>query len=191
MNITIISCSLDPTSKSSALANLAGQLVTASGHQLTLIDLRSIEVPMFDNCSAFADPVYQRLHDAISMADGIFLATPVYNWGLGSAVKNLIELTGSTGVDGRQSAWFDKVVTFLCSGGLPHSYMAYSSVAMSLMLDFKCVLNPYMVYASERDWLDGMQLSAELRERLEKTVAVKLELAARLKDRSYKSSWEI
>ncbi len=191
MKFTVLSCSLDPHSRSARLADLAGQAIAAGGHRLEHIDLREIDMPIFDNDRAFGHPAYAALHEAIAGADGIFIAAPVYNWGLGSAAKNLIELTGATGVAGRQSPWFDKTVTFLCAGGLPHSYMAYTSLAMSLMLDFKCVLNPYMVYASERDWTDALEPVEALQARLDKTVAVKLELAERLKGRAYNSGWEI
>lgn len=191
MDFTIISCSLDPDSRSRRLADLTGAALSSSGHHFTLIDLRTTEVPSFDNRRAFEHPAYMRLHEAIDRADGVFIAAPVYNWGLGSAAKNLIELTGATGEGGRQSAWFDKVVTFLCSGGLPHSYMAYGSLAMSLMLDFKCVVNPYMVYAAERDWMDDLEPSTTLNARIERTVTVKLELAEALRNRSYRSGWEV
>ena len=82
-------------------------------------------------------------------------------------------------------------MTFVCAGGLPHSYMAYSSLAMSLMLDFKCVINPYQVYATERDWTNEIDASAALLARLEKAIKVKLELADGLQNRTYRSDWEI
>lgn len=59
----------------------------------------------------------------------------------------------------------------------PHSYMAYGATAMLLTLDFKCVINPYSVYATERDWGNGI-MSDFLSTRLRKTLEVKLELVA-------------
>lgn len=141
--------------------------------------------------SAFSDPRYATLHAAIAGADGIVIVSPVYNWGLSSTAKGLIELTGATGEHGRRSAWFDKLVTFVCTGGLPHSYMAYGGAALSLMLDFKCVVNPYQVYATERDWSPDEQPNEELLARLQKAISVKLELAERLNGRSYRSDWAV
>ena len=191
MKFVIVSGSLDADSRSRRLAEFAGRIVTGAGHDVAMLDLRDVVLPPFDNDCAYDDPVVAELHAAIGSSDGVFIASPVYNWGLSSAVKNLIEHTGATSENIRRGAWFDKVVTFLCAGGLPHSYMAYSSLAMALMLDFKCVINPYQVYASERDWADDREPSAALGARLEKAIAVKLELAAALRNRTYRSDWEI
>ena len=191
MNFTILSCGHDPESRSRILAREAERLLSEQGYRPTFVDLRDLALPTFDNATAFDHPAFEDLHRAIESADGVFLAAPIYNWGLGSGAKNLIELTGATGEGGRTSAWFDKVVTFLCSGGLPHSYMAYGAVAMSLMLDFKCVVNPYVVYATGRDWGPDLALSEQLQDRLEKTVAVKVQLAAALQSRTYRSDWEV
>ena len=167
-------------------------MIGQAGHGASLIDLHEIGgLPQFDNHLAFDDPRYALLHSSISSADGIVIASPVYNWALSSATKSMIELTGATGDRGRRSAWFDKLVTFVCAGGLPHSYMAFGPAAMSLMLDFKCVVNPYLVYATERDWSHEGEPNAQLTARLLKAVNVKLELADRLRDRSYQSDWEI
>ena len=189
--ITILSCSLDPESRSQRIAREAERLLQERRCEVEFIDLREIEMPAFDNSTCYRHPAYERLYRAIRDADGVLLAVPIYNWAVGSAAKNLIELTGATGVGGRKSAWFDQVVTFVCSGGLPHSYMAYGSLAMSLMLDFKCVINPYVVYATDRDWNDDAILSDDLTARLRKTVDVKLELSSRLSSRTYASDWEI
>ena len=64
----------------------------------------------------------------------------------------------------RVGALFDKVVTLLTAGGLAESYMAYTNTAISLMLDFKCVINP---------------------------MGVMMELGERRADRTYTSGWEI
>jgi len=68
------------------------------------------------------------------------LATPVYNYDVSAAAKNMVELTGS--------AWEDKVVGFLCAAGGMGSYMSVMSFANSLMLDFRCLIIPRFVYAT-------------------------------------------
>ncbi|UAJ12984.1 NADPH-dependent FMN reductase [Glacieibacterium megasporae] len=192
MKITVISCSLDPNSRSRRLAMASASMINQSGHDASLVDLRDLNgLPPFDNDLAFDDPRYELLHSAIQLADGIVIASPVYNWALSSTAKNLIEMTGATGDRGRRSAWFDKVVTFVCSGGLPHSYMAYGTTALSMMLDFKCIVNPYVVYATERDWSQREEPHEKLVDRLRKTLEVKLVLADRLRNRPYKSDWEV
>lgn len=188
--ITILSCSLDPESRGRNLAREAERFLQMHECIPQFIDLRDFALPGFDNAECYRDPSYKHLHEAIRDADGVLLSVPIYNWSIGSAAKNLIELTGATGTGDRTSAWFDQIVTFLCTGGLPHSYMAYGSTAMSLMLDFKCVINPYALYATERDW-DRGRMSEALSTRFRKTLEVKLELVSLLKERRYKSGWEI
>lgn len=189
--VTILSCSLCADSRSRQLARGAARLVDAAGDTATIIDPRDVALPPFDDDRCFSHPAYPALHRAVTEADGVIIAAPVYNWGLGGATRAVIELTGATSEAGLGPAWFDKVVTFLCAGGLPHSYMAYGATAMSLMLDFKCIVNPYVVHATERDWRDDGALSAALNARLAKAVGVHRELAAALRHRGYRSEWEI
>jgi len=191
LHFTIVSCSLDPDSRSRQLAFAAQHSLQAAGVQVTLIDLRGVLLPGFDNHDIYRHPQLPQLHRVIREADGVLLATPVYNWGVAGAAKTLVEVTGSTEAErGLTSAWFDQLVTFLVAGGLPHSYMAHTSFASALMLDFKCVINPYHVYATGRDWT-GSEWSAQVTERLEKTLRVKIELAERLRGRTYRSDWEL
>lgn len=187
----VISSSLDIASKSRRLASDSRDELKRLGGAVYLLDLMETPVPAFDNGSAFDTESFERVHSLIDHADSVVVAMPVYNWNAASAAKNLIELTGATGEDGRRAAWFDKVVTFLCAGGLPHSYMAYSSLAASMMLDFKCIVNPYVVYATERDWTREGAPNDAVAARLQKTVAVHAELRDRLRDRGYASDWEI
>lgn len=154
-----------------------------------MIDLACTALPPFDNDRVFGTEAFDTLHAAIDEADGIVLAFPVYNWAPSSVVKSLVEATGATGY-GRRAAWFDKVVTFVCAAGLPHSYMATGTLAQSLMLDFKCVVNPYTAYLSERDWRES-ELKADRMDRLRKTLGVHAELAQLLQSRTYSSEWEV
>ncbi|MEJ8283460.1 NAD(P)H-dependent FMN reductase [Curtobacterium sp. PvP017] len=189
LNLPVISCSLDPTSASRRLAEQTAQLLTDGGHASTVIDLARVALPPFDNDQVFSSGAFEVLHREIQESDGVVLAFPVYNWAPSSAVKSLIEATGATG-EGRRAAWFDKVVTFVCAAGLPHSYMATGALAQSLMLDFKCVVNPYTAYVSERDW-EGTALNADRAARLGKTIDVHAELAGLLRGRTFTSDWEV
>ena len=73
-------------------------------------------------------------------AEGILIASPIYNYSINSPLKNLIELTGRN--------WQEKVVGFLCAAGGASSYMAIMGIASSLMLDFRCLILPKFVYAT-------------------------------------------
>lgn len=190
ISVLVVSCSLDPLSQSRLLAFDAARRLEDSGASVELVDLREMMLPAFDNAQAHDHGGVVRLKHAIVRADAVVIAAPVYNWSLGSAAKNMVEITGATGENGRKAAWFDKFVTFLCAGGLPHSYTAYTGLASSMTLDFKCIINPYMVYATDRDTTDGVFSEAVAR-RMQKTLDVALELAAALRNRTYSSDWEI
>lgn len=193
MNLPVISASLDPTSRSRILAKRAREVLVAAGHEVEFVDLAQVKLSAFDNSAVFSTAEFKYLHSVIEGADAIVLAVPIYNWSPPAALKSLIEATGATGDGVNTAAWFDKPVTFLCSAGLPHSYMAAGSLAQSLMLDFKCVINPFIGYFSGEDWenVEAGLLTPDREERFAKTMAVHLDLASVLRHRNYKSDWEV
>ncbi|TSA83024.1 NAD(P)H-dependent oxidoreductase [Deinococcus detaillensis] len=191
MKFTVLSTSLSPQSRSRMLARLAAERLSQQGHQVTLLDLRDTPLPAFDDDATYAHPNVHLYRQAIEQADGVILALPVYNWATGSGAKNLIELTGSHSTTrGLSAVWFDKVVTFLVAGGLMHSYVSHHPLALGLLTDFKCILNPYHVYAVGEDW-EGDALKPLIATRLEKTLSVAVELSERLDARKYRSTWEM
>src|SRR5438445_13275486 len=99
-----------------------------------------------------------KLTDAVETADGIIVATPVYNYDVSAAAKNMVELTGK--------AWEDKVVGFLCAAGGMSSYMSVMAFAASLMLDFRSVIIPRFVYATGRAFEGGELTDNEVGERI-------------------------
>ncbi|QDU34108.1 NAD(P)H-dependent FAD/FMN reductase [Poriferisphaera corsica] len=141
MNTLIISCSLNPKSRSAILAQHASDILTHLNIDTTLLDLREWDIPFCDASSAYAHPSIQKLTDAITAADAVLLAIPIYNYDANAAAKNLIELTGK--------AWTEKIVGFLCSAGGHGSYMSVMPLANSLMLDFRSLILPRFVYALE------------------------------------------
>ena len=189
--ITVVSSSLDPDSRSERIARICLNKLEQTGTSATFIDLRATRLERFDNSAIYGTPEYAELHTQIAQADGLLLCTPIYNWSVSSELKRLIEVTGSTPPDGSvRGAWFDKVVTFAGAAGLPHSYMAFSTLATTLMLDFKCVVNPYQIYVHNQHWVSG-ELGDEAHARIDKTLGVMLELTTLLRPRSYTSDWEL
>ena len=68
--------------------------------------------------------------------------------------------------------------------------MAFGSMALSLMLDFKCIINPYQVYVHDRGW-DGEKLLEPEEARLHTAMGVMMELTTLLSQRSYRSEWSV
>ena len=139
MSYLVLSCSLNPESKSWLLAESVNQSLGELSDQVEFLDLAQEKVPFCDGGEAYSDPTAIRLVESISSADGIVLCAPIYNFDVNAAAKNLIELTGRN--------WTDKIVGFACAAGGQGSYMSMMSVANSLMLDFRCHIVPRFVYA--------------------------------------------
>lgn len=159
MRLLIFTCSLNPASRSAQLAQLALADGLAAGQTVELISLAVLNLPLCDGESAYEHPEVGALTEKIRAANGIIFALPVYNYDVNAAAKNLIELTGSV--------WTGKVVGFICSAGGQGSYMSVMPFANSLMLDFRCVIVPRFVYATEMDFVDEQLADdGELRRRL-------------------------
>jgi NAD(P)H-dependent FMN reductase len=178
MSTLLLSTSLDPNSKGNEFARWITQEFS------DIIDLEWIEyknhlLPDFDN-----DTIIRR-------SSAVIVVSPIYNWTTCASLKKIVEATGCENpANGQRSAWFDKIVTFVCIAGSPVNYMSYSGLAMGLMLDFKCVINPYQVYATSEDFLDD-GFSQKLQTRARRALMVKSELIEGLKNRKYTSGWEI
>ena len=127
------------------------------------LDISRLDLPLCDADACYNHPAAQSLTAAVEKADGIIVATPVYNYDVAAAAKNMVELTGG--------AWQDKVVGFLCAAGGMGSYMSVMSFANSLMLDFRCLIIPRFVYATG-DSFDGDKLTDnKVAKRIEQVVA--------------------
>lgn len=124
-----------------------------------LLDLRDVALPMCDGSAAFAHGSPSAAAGAIAGADLILLASPVYNYDLNAAAKNLLELTGR--------AWTEKVVGFLLAAGGRGSYMSAMGFATSLMLDFRCLVLPRFVYAVKSDFDEEAITNPEVAARVE------------------------
>ena len=161
------------------------------GIDVTFVSLKEKRLGSFDDSAIYESDAYRELHEVTAAADGLIFASPVYNWGLCSELKKYVECIGSTTPSGsRRSAFFDKVVMFVTSAGLPHSYMAVGPMAISMMMDFKCIINPYTVYVHNRHW-DDQVLLGEADARIRKALAVMVDLTTLMSKRSYSSNWEI
>jgi len=191
MQILVLSSGLSEESRNERLARECFAYLQEQGCDASFLTLKEHRLEGFDANNFAQSPSYQLLHAAVAIADGLVFASPVYNWGCSSELKKFVEYVGSTPPDGSvRGAFYDKVVSFVSAAGLPHSYMAFSSLASSMMLDFKCIVNSYQVYVHDRHWEDAA-LNDEASARLKKSMDVMMELTTLLKGRSYRSAWEI
>ncbi|MFK5921334.1 MAG: NAD(P)H-dependent oxidoreductase [Verrucomicrobiota bacterium] len=159
MKYLVFACSLNPESKSRIMAQSAFESLKAKKANVELIDLAELKLPLCDGGAVYGDATVQELAAKVEAADGILIATPIYNFDINAAAKNLIELTGR--------AWTEKVAGFLCAAGGQGSYMSIMSIANSLMLDFRTVVIPRFVYATGDQFQGGEIAHEDLGERIE------------------------
>jgi FMN reductase len=154
----VVSTSGNPSSNSRKMGRLALAWLQKAKVPCDWLDLSELELPLCDADSCYLQPSAQNLGKVIAGADGILIATPVYNYDVSAAAKNMVELTGK--------AWEDKVVGFLCAAGGMSSYMSVMAFANSLMLDFRSVIIPRFVYATG-DSFDDDTTDAKLTKRID------------------------
>jgi NAD(P)H-dependent FMN reductase len=155
----VISTSGNPDSNSRRMGRIALRHLEKAKAESAWLDISELSLPLCDADACYAQPGSRKVTKAIEAADGILLATPVYNYDVAAAAKNLVELTGS--------AWEDKIVGFLCAAGGMSSYMSVMAFANSLMLDFRCVIIPRFVYATGRAFEGDDLKDKEVGERIE------------------------
>lgn len=145
----IISTSLRPQCRTLALAEKTLAIFQENKADATLINIQEMDLPFCDGEDCYNHPAVISLTDQIKEADSLVIASPVYNFYLNAAAKNLLELTGS--------GWQEKVVGFICNAGGKSSYMSVMPFADSIMLDYRCKVIPKFVYATG-DTFDGREV---------------------------------
>lgn len=177
MKYVVVSCSLRPASRSRVLARAAHDELARLRPEVTqFIDLCDYaDLPFCDGGAAYGVQSAKDLKSKLEVASGIIIATPVYNFNISSAAKNMIELTG-------RDVWTDKVAGFLCAAGGRSSYMSVMGIANSLMLDFRTVIIPQFVYATGEDFgEDNTITNEEIADRTRNLVATLVHFVEALK----------
>ncbi len=172
--IVVLSCSLNPESRSHLLALAAQALLEQRSVPNRLVDLREYDLPFCDGDASYDHAGVKELAALIRESAGVIMAAPIYNYDVNSVAKNLVELTGS--------AWKEKPVGFVCSAGGRSSYMSPMGMANSLMFDFRSYIVPRFVYAVGEDFHGDGTLSDKITERVEGLVDALTRLAAALAD---------
>lgn len=158
----VISTSLNPDSRSRILAKAAKSELEKHSAETQYLDLAEINLPLCDGATCYGHEDSAAAAESVGAAKGILLASPIYNYDVSAAAKNLIEITGK--------AWTEKVVGFLCAAGGQGSFMAPMSVANSLMLDFRSLVLPRFVYASGEAFAGNQIAETEVEQRIEQLV---------------------
>lgn len=140
------------------MAQFAYQQLKESEHDIDHFALMDLDLPFCNGNSCYNHEDVIVLSEKIKKASGILIATPIYNYDVSAATKNLLELTGK--------AWSDKIVGFMCAAGGYGSYMSVMPFANSLMLDYRCTIIPRFVFASSEAFIDAKIQDPEVNIRL-------------------------
>ncbi|HIF37503.1 MAG: flavoprotein [Methanobacteriota archaeon] len=155
MNYLIISTSLRLGSRSRVMA----KYLESSLDNVEFFDLQDNLLPMCDGDKCYDLPEVLEFREKVKNADGIIMATPVYNFNVSSGAKNIVELGGKM--------LYDKIFGFMCAAGAKNGYMSVMSLANSLMIDFRCYIIPKFVYATKHDFDDGEITNTDIKKRIE------------------------
>ena len=155
MSYLIISTSLRPGSRSRIMA----KYLENSLDNVEFFDLQDSPLPMCDGDKCYDLPDVLEFREKIKNAEGIIIATPIYNFNVSSGTKNVVELGGRM--------LYDKIFGFMCAAGGRNGYMSVMSLANSLMLDFRCYIIPKFVYATKKDFDDNKISNSDIKERIE------------------------
>jgi FMN reductase len=159
----IIGTSLDPQSRSQRLAELAEAEATSLGIATQRLDLRQHNLPFAGETGAWDHPNVTALKAMFANERRFLFSTPVYNYDLNAAAKNLMELVGDDALAGA-------VVGFACTAGGRASYMSVMGFANSLMLDFRMWIVPRFLYVIDNEWQGDELKSLDQRQRLRELV---------------------
>ncbi len=82
--------------------NLALQKVAATGAEVELLDLRTMNLPFCDGGTDYKDyPDVAKLQHTVTKADGIILATPEYHGSVSGVLKNALDLMSFDELSGK------------------------------------------------------------------------------------------
>lgn len=153
MKIAILNSNLAPGGKSAHLADLIAGEFQSLGHETDVAHVGDLSLPACDGYLCYKDEKTINITDRLAEADAIVLVSPVYNYDLNAAAKNLIELTGSS--------WKGKAVGLVCQAGGERSYLAPLGFMNSLSADYRCLVSPRFVYVARSNFTDEGTLAED------------------------------
>jgi FMN reductase len=163
-----------PPGRLSAAVNEAATRASASGHQVTILDLSSLRLD-------FADGRPPSEHDddsgvaveAVRQSEAVLLASPVYRGSYTGALKNFLDVLPIEALQG-------KPVGIAAMGATQHHYLGVDFHLRDVLAWFGALVAPTSVYLASSDFSDGKP-SANAAASLDQLVATLATLAAATK----------
>lgn len=182
LNVLAISGSLRTASHNRKALQIAKQIAADTGAQVNEIDLKELNLPMFDSdlSAQGMPPSVQRLRAAIEAADVILIASPEYNYSVPGGLKNAIDWAS----DKKNSFNGKAAAIFGASNGpfgtlrmQPHLRLILTALNMSLVPQPQVMIRN----ANEAFTAEGAFVDPKLHDQLKSLVHKTLTLARALK----------
>ena len=159
MKLLTISTSLNPNSYSLTLVKQAYEVLKENNNNVKFLDIRTLNLPICDGALVYQMKVTQKLQKLILESDGIIMGCPIYNYNSAASSKNVLELGGKI-------AWQNKIVGLIFTAGGNNSFATTMSLAGSLIIDFKVLLIPKYVFATQNDFISSKEAKKEIKNRI-------------------------
>lgn len=141
---------------------------------VTHLVLDEQNLPLCDGGPCYKNPAVIAFQQTVAAADGIAFSTPIYNYDVNAAAKNVLELCGH--------ALKYKTIALLVKAGGEKSYLSPLGFINSLMMDCRCIVVPRYLYLTSADFnADRTQLTHEPHRRLSSLASTWVSLTARCK----------
>jgi FMN reductase len=119
--------SLAAISTSRAALRLALEGAASAGAETTLLDLRELDLPMYDPDDEATTPAAARLIEACHGADGMLWSSPMYQGTISGAFKNALDWLHVLG--SREPAFLhDEVIGLISAAGGTHGLQAINTM---------------------------------------------------------------
>ena len=141
--------SVTPPGRLSSAINDALARAAANGHQPQLFDLAGLRLDFADGRPpSDHDDDSALLIEAISRADAVLLATPVYRGSFTGAIKNLLDLLPAEALQG-------KPVGIVSMGATQHHFLGVDFHLRDVLGWFGALVAPTSVYLTSADFSAG------------------------------------
>jgi FMN reductase len=119
--------SLAAVSRSRAALRVALEGAAGSGAETTLLDLRELDLPMYNPDDERTTPAAERLIEACYGADGMLWSSPMYQGTISGAFKNALDWLHVLGA--REPAFLhDEVIGLISAAGGTHGLQAINTM---------------------------------------------------------------
>jgi FMN reductase len=143
--------------------------------EIELIDLAEQRVSFADGTDpSELDDDSAALIAAVSAADALLFATPIYRGSMTGALKNLFDLLPVPALEG-------KVVSLAAMGGSDHHFLGAERHLRDVLSFFGVLVTPVSVYLTGADFVDGIP-SERAAAALDELIAGAASLAARTRE---------